>query len=71
MPNADQQKVFTALSARYKQLHASLRTLLPDEVYDDDAEPLDESVLTDVEMIGAEMRITWAAMEAILVGKTR
>ena len=56
MPNADQQKVLAVLSARYQQLRVTLRTLLPDGVYDDDAEPLDASTLTDVEMIGEEMR---------------
>lgn len=71
MPNVDQEKVLAVLEARYQKLRATLRTLLPDEVYDDDAEPLDASILADVEMIGKEMRVTSAAMEAIIVGKTR
>jgi hypothetical protein len=72
MPNADQQRLeLEALQSRYRQLGAMLRGLLPEGVYDDDADPLDESVLADIGMIGAEMRVTTDAMGALLTGKTR
>jgi hypothetical protein len=66
VPNADQEKAFWILEERYRNLRVALRTLIPADAYHEDAEPLTEDLLLDVQMIGEQMRTTLVAMEAIL-----
>jgi hypothetical protein len=72
MPTPEQQKQFEKLEARYLQLRVMRAMILDDAAkIDPDVEPLGDSILADIRMIGDELLATRAAMETILVGKTR